>query len=420
MAPHRLKRLLHPLDAGFVASEARRIVGKYVRKARRTDLRSISLEPEGEPRGSVLFSYVLDPFLLPPGAPVPNWHTHFWESFEMGHAFRDAGYRVDVISWTNQRFEPEREYDVLIDVRTNLERLAPRLGTDALRVLHIDTAHWTYHNRAQERRRAALATRRGIELELVKLVPENRAIESADVATVLGNEFTQETYAFAETPLVRIPISTPRVYPYPTGRSWDHARKRFLWLGSGGLLHKGLDLVLDAFAGMPEMELVVCGPIRKERQFERAYFTELYETPSIRTLGWVDVTSHAFEKLAARCLGMVYPSCSEGGGGSVINAMHAGLVPVASRESSVDVAPDCGVVLEESTVPEIQDAVRDLAARPAEQLEEMARGAWSYAREHHTRERFSVAYRRFVEHVAAGTWRSIATLPKPSTTGQSA
>ena len=35
------------------------------------------------------------------------------------------------------------------------------------------------------------------------------------------------------------------------------------------MVHKGLDLVLEAFAGMPEYHLTVCGPVAKEKDFER-------------------------------------------------------------------------------------------------------------------------------------------------------
>ena len=62
-------------------------------------------------------------------------------------------------------------------------------------------------------------------------------------------------------------------------------------------MHKGLDLVLEAFARMPELHLTVCGPIHEEPAFEAAFRRELYETPNIETLGWVDIASPAFAEL---------------------------------------------------------------------------------------------------------------------------
>jgi glycosyltransferase involved in cell wall biosynthesis len=171
-------------------------------------------------------------------------------------------------------------------------------------------------------------------------------------------------------------------------------RRRFLWFGSGGMVHKGLDLVLEAFTGLPDFHLTVAGPVEREREFESAFSRELYRTPNVATIGWVDVGSPEFLALARSLLGLVYPSCSEGQNGGTVTCLHAALVPVVTREVGVDVASDFGVVLTEASVEAIRRAVVELAARPEDELRAMARRAWEFARAHHTRERFAVEYRR--------------------------
>lgn len=394
--PVRLGRLVRLLRPRTFRRELRRVSGKLLRRLRRIEDRVVRLEPEGPPRGRVLLSYVVDPFCLPPDAEPSYDHTHHWECREMARAWLEAGYAVDAVHWTNTRFEPEGTYDVLVDPRLNLERLAPRFRPRGLAVLHAETAHHSFHNAAQRRRLEALRERRGTELPANRLIEENRAVEHADAIVVLGNEFTSGTYAFGGKPMLRVPISNPFLYPFPEDKDFDAARRRFLWFGSGGLVHKGLDLVLEAFAGMPEMHLTVCGPVAREPEFERAYWRELYRTANVTTLGWVDVAGPGFRELGRSCLATVYPSCSEGGGGSVITCMHAGLVPVVTPEASVDVTPERGVVLGEASVDGVRRAVRELAGRPAEELRETARAAWTFARERHTRERFASEYRRAV------------------------
>ena len=124
-----------------------------------------------------------------------------------------------------------------------------------------------------------------------------------------GNEFTLNTYSYANKPIYRVPISTTVLYSWPEEKDFEACRKRFLWLGSGGLVRKGLDLVLDAFAEMPEYDLTVCGPIQRERDFEKAYYKELYQTPNIHTVGWVDIASPEFIEITNNCIGLIYPSC---------------------------------------------------------------------------------------------------------------
>jgi glycosyltransferase involved in cell wall biosynthesis len=172
-----------------------------------------------------------------------------------------------------------------------------------------------------------------------------------------------------------------------------------MWFGSGGLVHKGLDLVLETFVDMPDYHLTICGPIDGEKDFRKVFYKELYQTANIHTEGWLDVDSQKFVKIARGCIGLIYPSCSEGGGGSVINCMHAGLIPIVSRESSVDVDEDYGIVLPECSTEEIRGSVRRLSALPSEKLKLMARKAWEFVRENHTRKRFSEEYRRVIEMI---------------------
>jgi len=381
----------------------RRFLDRLERAARRvgrrlagTEKKVVHLAPAGEPRGRALFSYILDPFLLPPGQEVPHSHTRFWESRAIGRILADLGFAVDVIHWTNSTFEPQSDYDLVVDVRLNLERLAPRLGPRCLKVMHAETGHPSFYNPAQLRRLADLAARRGIVLAPFKLLEENHAIESADAAIVLGDEATLATYRKAGKPLWPVPISQPLLYPFPEQKDYAAAARRFLWFGSGGMVHKGLDLVLDAFAARPDFHLTVVGPVERERTFERAYWRELHTLPNIRTLGWVDIAAPDFLALAHQTLALVYPSCSEGQNGGTVTCMHAGLIPVVSRETGVDIVPDRGVLLPDCRVETIQTEVRRLAARPVSELAQVSRAAYDYARAHHTRERFAAEWRQAI------------------------
>lgn len=384
------------LTPGYVSREARRIGRKLVHRITQPHRRVARLPAQGEKRGHALVSFWIEPYLLPPDAEVPYSHTHYWESREVGRIWSELGFDVDAIHWTNLDFEPQVDYDVFVDVRLNLERLAPKLGPDCLKLQHIETGHYEFHNRAQMRRLAMLEERRGFRIRPQKLIEPNRAIENADFATTTGNEFTIGTYAHAGKEIRHVPISAPRLFPSPEAKDFEACRHRWLWFGSGGLVHKGLDLVLDAFREMPDHELVVCGPIQAERDFERAYAKELYGTPNIRTLGWVDIAGDTFREVVSSCAGLVYPSCSEGGGGSVITCLHAGLVPILTWETSVDFG-DWGVRLADDSVDTIREAVRRTAAEPAERLRELATNAWRHARETHSREMFHRAYREAAE-----------------------
>jgi glycosyltransferase involved in cell wall biosynthesis len=395
MLIHRLKDHLRDYRLYSFASEIRSSLKEVAKRDK-----VVSLKTKTGKRGDVLFSYILDPFLLDPDQPIPNTHTHYWESWQMARTFLDFGYCVDAISYRNTTFVPRKEYALFVDARRNLQRLTPFLHRHCTKIMHIDAAHMLFHNAAESRRLLELQQRRGVTLRPRRFEIPNFGIEHADCATILGNEFTASTFTYAKKPLYRIPISAAVLCPWLEDKNWEECRTHFLWFGSGGLVHKGLDLVLEAFAAMPDYHLTICGPIQQETDFEAAFARELYHTPNIHTVGWVDISSALFLEILRKCGALIYPSCSEGGGGSVIQCMHGGLIPVVSYEASVDVH-DFGLLLKSSSIADIQAAVHTIAGLSVQEFKGRARGAWEYARANHTKERFAEEYRKTIAAIIA-------------------
>ena len=349
----------------------------------------VSLAPDGIARGRVLIAYVLEPF-LDRGSARTN-HTHHAECVLMAQVWRSLGYAVDVIDYRNSEFMPSVDYDYFVSARTHLERIGKRLGAGCRRVAHFDTSHFTVNNRATFQRLIDLQQRRGVSLpRSARLIESNQAAEAMDLGMVLGNAVTLATYAYAGKPLQ--PLSVPGIATRAarTTKRFDQCRTHFLWLGSGGLVHKGLDLVLEAFAQMPEMHLTVCGPLDQEPEFGCVYQREL-ALPNVRTTGWIDVTSDAFRDLAADTLGIVYPSCAEGQAGAVVNAVQAGLLPIISRESGLDV-DGFGETLVRNDVATICDAVRAFAAEDDAHLAQRMDGLYHYADARHSHEAYARQY----------------------------
>jgi glycosyltransferase involved in cell wall biosynthesis len=370
-------------------------------------LKVVSLTPAGVPevkplrQRNVLLSYRIEPFLLQAdGKPIPNDQSWNWECLLIAQTFLDMGYSVDVIQFHNEKFVPTKKYDFFVDIRDRLEALAPKLNPDCVKILHVDVANMVFRNYAEYKRLLALQQRRGLTLRPQRYEIPNMGIEYADCATVLGNEFTVGTFAYANKPIYRIPISSSITCPWSEEKDFDAVKKRFLWFGSNALVLKGLDLVLEAFAEMPEYHLTVCGPINSDKVFEREYYKELYEMPNIHAYGWINVDSPDFLKLTQNCLGLVYPSACEGQAGAVITSLQAGLIPLISYESGVDVDA-FGVALKDCSIPKIQSAIRQISNLPVAELKSMSRKAWEYAQNNHTKEHFAQAYRSAVEQIIA-------------------
>jgi hypothetical protein len=359
----------------------------------------VTLYPTSKSRGNVLLSYILRPMRMSDREIDTSTHSNVWSCREIALTWNDLGYTVDVIDFDNIDFVPLKRYDFFIDIHSNIERLAPMLGDHCVRVLHVTGAHWIFQNAAEYRRLYDIQRKKGVTLYPVRLSLPSRAIEYADHVSIVGNSFTESTFNYSGKPTVLLHNPTTVEFP-PLERDFSRCKKSFLWLGSNGLALRGLDLVLEAFSEMPDCSLTVCGPIDREKDFEAAYYEELYEMPNIRTLGTVPVNSTQFVGLATECVGMVYPSSSEGQAGSVITCMHAGLIPLISRESGVDLG-EGGIILEDISSDSIKKGVRMINNMCGDELARRSQVTRNYARNYYNREVFSQEYRQFVASIVS-------------------
>lgn len=373
--------------------------------ARAVNARPVHLRTRQPRRGRALLYYIATPYRERGDKRVPGTHTHHWESLQMGRALLHMGYDLDVMSAWNRSWTPRHRYDVMVASRWNVERLAPLLGEGCVKVLYAEVAHIAFQNAGEARRLVELQDRRGVTLRPRRYEMPCRDAESSDVIFSKGNPTIQQTYAFAGRPIRRIHGTALRTFPWDGTKDFTRRRRGFLWMGSWGLVLKGLDLVLEAFAGMPEYDLFVCGPIAKEEDFAAEYRQELQDTPNIHLLGWLDLAGQEFRDVLSNCVAQVNFSASEGAGGSVLTGMHAGLIPVVNPETAVDVEPEYGVLSPESSVEAIQAAVRTVGSASATEVERMARSAWDFVRARHTREHFAEEFPAVLKSALAASKR---------------
>lgn len=370
------------MHSEFLARALYRLRGRVVR-----------LYPQTKKKGSVLLSYTTEPFFKDQNDPLLG-HTRYFEARQMAREFLARGYAVDVIDERSTAFVPKKTYDYFIDVHGMMEKLAPYMDASCTKILHITTAHWKVQNKAAQRRSEDLQKRRGIALAPERQLAPSYDIEACDLASTIAGDFATESYRYAGKEITRLPLSTTHTYPSPEAKDVAAVRNSFIWFGGAGALHKGLDLVLEVFAAHPEWKLTVMGKVGKE--FTGAFRRELYELPNITTIGWIDPGSEAFKVACDGALGIVYPSCSEGCASSVVLAMHAGLVPIVSFETGVE-TKEFGVQLPTSSIADITQAITSLEKENTDTLRTRAMGVWQYAREHHTREKFSESYHAFID-----------------------
>lgn len=281
---------------------------------------------------SCLLSYITYPFLFPF---KPQAHQSHWQVQAIAQAVHRLGYRVDVVNYA-AHYQLKRSYDLIIDIHPTRDKpYWKHLKENATTIMFYTGSYPDFQNSAELERLAALRKRRGVQLQPRRQVEkiDRSILEKFNAIFLIGNVQTKKTFPALDIPMYLLPNTVDESLRALS--TLPKSPTSFLFLGSGGQVHKGLDLVLEVFRRHPELSLTVCSPFAQEEDFVNAYQTELFESSNITPLGFVDPHSRSFKENAARCAWMIYPSASEGMAGSVLTAMSAGIIPIVSKESGV-------------------------------------------------------------------------------------
>jgi len=333
--------------------------------------------------------------------PIINEHTMYWESAEMVRQLNEAGYIVDYYDIHSQVPIDWDRYSLVIDERNRLLH-APARRTDLTKVYYGTGNHWLFQNLAELGRIKSFQQRNGIYVAPERQAPAIYSDEVADYMTYFGTPFQLEL--FSPRPQKHLLNISAVHEPAYRPKQFDEARRNFLWLGSGGLLLKGLDVVVEAFLQTPDLHLYIAGHAEREERFWQWLKPLLDKHSNLHYLGWMDVGSPAFAEVAHRCAGTVYASSTEGGGGSIAQLTHFGLIPIVTETATVRSAEAHGTVIRSQDpaviVPALVQAVRDLADLPAADLQARSQAVFDFGRQHHTRAAYASSFAELLARIS--------------------
>lgn len=356
----------------------------------------ITIEHPG-PRA--LFSYLHRPLIWKPTDNRFNRHSNYWESVQIARMIASYGYAVDAIDLFDSAFQPQAPYEVIFDTSTNLQRLCP-LIPNAIKLYHMTGSYGRFQNAAEGRRAAQFEERTGVRYSLKRAVkdPEatDRSMQLADRCSLIGNLTTLSTFpeeVRSKTTLVTVSSSPGHIKP-PS--ALVPASREFLWFFGAGAVHKGLDLVLEAFRRMPGSTLNVVGSVDWEKDFMEAYGGDLRGRANVRYHGSLDPSGERYRRVVERCLAFIAPSCSEGISPATTTVMQTGLYPIISRETGVTLPEGHGTYLESCTIDEIVQACQDVVSRSEYSLRKDIEACQTFALHRYSRDAFTSDMRSYL------------------------
>ncbi|UCE07158.1 MAG: glycosyltransferase [bacterium] len=307
-----------------------------------------------------LFSYITHPFSISAKDSRFYRHINIWRAKEMVKILNNLGYIVDVIDYRDVKFIPRKAYDIFIGHGSyNFEKIARNLDGRTIKIYFTTGNYWKFRNQEISTRFKALRDRKGFDFSPDRLQnpDEEGVLEVADGVIGIGGDFSSKTYnQFSDV----IMINTTALFDdhYANhDKNFDKGRTHFLYYAGPGNVHKGLDLLLEAFTDL-DQRLWICSFI--DKAFAEAYSNELNNYSNIHLLGWIQPRSVKFYEIIEKCNFVILPSCSEGQAHSVVECMNQGLIPVVSRACGIKI-DGFGEILDPCSTEEIKRAVSKLA-----------------------------------------------------------
>ena len=205
---------------------------------------------------TVLISHLTEPFMHG----MSYNHTAFSESIEISNVFSEMGYNVDVVNYNDINFQLHEinieKYSVIFGQGYPMDKIFSYPEINKITTIIYATGCHTFYLNTQAFKRLKqnyLTTNR----YLVDSMIFNRflfplQLSLSDFMIIWGTEFTKSTYIpyyihNAENISCVTAFFHKIHYPDLKKKDFFKHKNSFLFFGSSGLIHRGLDLVIDYF-----------------------------------------------------------------------------------------------------------------------------------------------------------------------------
>ena len=162
-------------------------------------------------------------------------------------------------------------------------------------------------------------------------------------------------------------IKVNKYYLCPTGlknenykikkRDINNTKKNFLWFGSNGAIHKGLDILIDVFSKRNDINLFICGVNKHDRKI-----LSLKSRDNIKVYKKISVKSNEYIEIIDNCSFAILPSCSEATSTSILTSMRHGLIPIVSENIGFEKYIDEKFILKDYKIEYMEEKINELIA----------------------------------------------------------
>lgn len=300
-----------------------KVLGKYLQAVR---------IPNQEIKGRALLIYITHPFKNK----SKLVHTNIQEAATIADVLADLGFVVDVLDYNSRWHINTTQYNLVLGFGDPFEKLFYE-KSPAIKIHYATGAPQWLSCLAEVER-----IHNFFQRHQYQVVPRRGPDRTWPCSTLLSDSIISVTDGWANKEFKKF---NPNVFSVPV-TALSHVnhdncylenkqKNHFVWFGSSGAIHKGLDLCLDVVNTRNDVVLHVCGNVTQEIDFFTFYKKLLLEHPNIKYYGFVDVNSQTMLELMRTVSFAILPSCSEGCATSVLTCMAWGCIPVVTEQSGI-------------------------------------------------------------------------------------
>jgi len=325
---------------------------------------------------------------------------------EIGKAISETGFNVDIVDYDYEGKIDYSKYELIIGFGEPLINSFYNRRNKIITVYYGTGMQIITQNNNTLGRVKEVFNKKGVWLPgSGRIVDKAWSIQTTivDAMILLGNQEVTKTYSpYFKGKTYNIPASFYKVTKNAeiiSSKDFNKAKAHFLWFGSSGMIHKGLDLLLEIFSKRDDIHLHICGPLEGEPEFKQTYDNELTKTINIHYHGFISMNSALFKELLLKCAFVVLPSCSEGGGASVLNICgNGGLIPLLSKEASID-ANDFGFIFNAIDIKSIQFTMEQALQLSDKEIKERSIKCYEVISTKHNQNNYASELRKYLNEI---------------------
>lgn len=341
----------------------------------------------------VYISYISEVFYKRDNVDYMHSHQSRRETIVIVRVFNELGYNVFLSDSNNPKF-PNRNFKILFGIEPGFVQAYYKYPT-ATKIYYATGAYSSHQNSMIINRTNDFSNKYNYKYPYSRLVKTYDNIDMADFILQIGSKYTIETYPEQYRDKIEIIHQSCVLDSVCIELDKDYSnRTDYIWLGGGGCILKGLDLVVDYFRDHLDLNIHIVGVV--ERDFIKAYCNTF--PPNVIFHGFMDVSSTEFKNIASVCNFLIYPSCTEGGvPGSVITCMYYGIIPIVSRWAAFDEIEEMGYLLANLDVESIQCVIDKMQNLSDEEVKRLSLKCSSFSQSTYNLKRFEKEFKQYIQ-----------------------